>query len=146
MGYRAIAAKLRSRIADGTYPPARALPGESALMDEFGVARDTVRRALGVLKDEGLVSAAHGVGHFVLDPSDSSPGQPKHRAVSTQLRQKIEDGSLLPGARLPSESQLERDFNVSRTTVRRALTELEADGLIASNGLRGRFVKPRPGA
>lgn len=138
--YQQIAEKLRSKITDGTYPPARALPAESALMSEFGVARDTVRHALALLKAEGLVSVVHGVGHFVIAPNEFAPGQPKHRVISANLRQKIESGSLAPGAKLPSESQLERDFKVSRTTVRRALSELETEGLIATDGLRGRFV------
>ena len=41
--------------------------------------------------------------------------------ISADLRQKIQDGSLGPGALLPSEPELAREYNVSRQTARTAL-------------------------
>ncbi|MDQ2874249.1 MAG: GntR family transcriptional regulator [Actinomycetota bacterium] len=41
------------------------VPSETSLVQEFGVARGTVRRAIEVLRDEGLVLTVQGRGTFV---------------------------------------------------------------------------------
>ena len=56
---------LRARIDDGTYPPRAKLPSEVTLVQETGFARDTVRKALAVLLDEGRVYVVRGLGTFV---------------------------------------------------------------------------------
>lgn len=63
--YRQIAQQLRAAIVEGRLPAGERLPSESSLMDHYGVARMTVRQALGELKAEGLVVAEHGRGVFV---------------------------------------------------------------------------------
>jgi GntR family transcriptional regulator len=63
--YRQIAAELRSAIERGEYPPGTRLPGENALMQEYGVARMTARQALAVLINEGLAVSRKGAGVFV---------------------------------------------------------------------------------
>lgn len=45
----------------------RKLPSEQELMAEYGVSRNTVRGALGLLRDEGLVARLHGRGTLLLD-------------------------------------------------------------------------------
>lgn len=64
--YIQIANVLRSRIESGETPPGRALPSLVKLEDEFGAARDTLRKAVQVLKDEGRVQTVRGMGVFVL--------------------------------------------------------------------------------
>ena len=56
---------LRARINDGTYPPRAKLPSEVSLVQETGFARDTVRKAMAVLVDEGRVYVVRGLGTFV---------------------------------------------------------------------------------
>jgi DNA-binding GntR family transcriptional regulator len=63
--YRQIANMLREAIVRGYIPVGDKLPSEAALIQGFGVARMTVRRALKELSDEGLVHAVHGRGVFV---------------------------------------------------------------------------------
>lgn len=63
--YVQIAGVLRSRIADGTYQPRRALPTPDALAAEFDVSRNTVRAALALLAEEGLVQGVKGKGTYV---------------------------------------------------------------------------------
>jgi len=63
--YHEIAKVLREQVQSGGFTAGRLLPSESALSDEFGVSRVTIRRALDVLRDEGLVSARQGFGWFV---------------------------------------------------------------------------------
>lgn len=60
--------------------------------------------------------------------------------IKNDLLEKIEDTSMKPGDKVPSENQLADQFNVSRMTARRALTELVNEGfLFRSQGL-GTFV------
>jgi GntR family transcriptional regulator len=61
--YQEIADSLRLRIA--TAGPGHLLPSESDLSGEFGVSRVTVRRALELLRDEGLVDSRQGFGWYV---------------------------------------------------------------------------------
>ncbi|MET8826466.1 GntR family transcriptional regulator [Streptomyces sp. NPDC004610] len=65
--YRQIARILRARIEDGGIPPGRRIPSLVELEAEFGVARDTLRKAVKVLKDEGLVETVTGMGIYVVD-------------------------------------------------------------------------------
>jgi GntR family transcriptional regulator len=63
--FRQIAAHLRDAIRRGELAAGDKLPSETELLDHYGVARMTVRQALGELKTEGLVVAEHGRGVFV---------------------------------------------------------------------------------
>jgi GntR family transcriptional regulator len=63
--YQQIADELRQGIANGRYLPGRALPSETELAASLGVARLTVRKAVRVLADEGLVTVVKGRGAFV---------------------------------------------------------------------------------
>jgi GntR family transcriptional regulator len=63
--YRQLAAILRARIESGDLPPGRALPSEATLMQEHGIARETARKAVRVLADEGLVEVVQGRGAYV---------------------------------------------------------------------------------
>jgi DNA-binding GntR family transcriptional regulator len=71
--YRQIAAWLRSRIEAGEFRPGEdPLPSEKDLVDLFGVARDTARRAVEALRDEGLVETIPHRGTYVL-PAEHRP-------------------------------------------------------------------------
>jgi GntR family transcriptional regulator len=63
---RQIADILRRRIADGSIPVGRRIPSLVEMEQEYGVARDTLRKAVQVLKDEGLVETVPGMGVFVI--------------------------------------------------------------------------------
>lgn len=63
--YGALAQALRSRIVAGEWPPGSALPGEQALAAEHGVALGTLRQAMALLAEQGLVQRLHGRGTFV---------------------------------------------------------------------------------
>jgi GntR family transcriptional regulator len=63
--YLQLAAILRGRIDAGEIT--RRLPGEKALQQEFGLALATVRKAVKVLRDEGLVKTVPGWGTYVRD-------------------------------------------------------------------------------
>lgn len=65
VGYREIADALRQEIDAGDLSPGSRLPSENDLMSTYGVEQPTARRALDVLKNEGLVVARRGAGTFV---------------------------------------------------------------------------------
>ncbi len=63
--YGWLAASLRARITQGEWVPGTALPAETALAKEHGVALGTLRQALAVLVAQGLLERQHGRGTFV---------------------------------------------------------------------------------
>jgi GntR family transcriptional regulator len=69
----------------------------------------------------------------------SEASQPLYHRVYREISKEIENGALQPGDRLPSERWLCDELGVSRATVRRAIEELTADGLVEGRG-RGSFV------
>jgi GntR family transcriptional regulator len=62
--YLRIHSSLRERITGGQWPPGSLLPSQRELAAEFGVSIMTVRQALQVLTDEGLIQTRHGSGTF----------------------------------------------------------------------------------
>jgi GntR family transcriptional repressor for pyruvate dehydrogenase complex len=64
--------------------------------------------------------------------------------VVEQLAHRLESGAAAPGARLPAESELCRQFAVSRTVVREAVARLKADGLVETLPGLGLYVARRP--
>jgi GntR family transcriptional regulator len=74
--YQQIADELRAVVDRGEYGTGRLLPSEAELSNRFGASRVTVRRALEVLRDEGLVDSRQGFGWFVAaDPVRQSLGR-----------------------------------------------------------------------
>lgn len=63
--YAALANALRVRVVAGEWPPGSALPAENLLASEHQVALGTMRRALELLVEEGLIERIHGKGTFV---------------------------------------------------------------------------------
>lgn len=72
-------------------------------------------------------------------------GMPLYRAVKRALLQAIEDGRLAPGAALPAEGALARDFGVSVGTLRQAVGELVAEHILVRRQGRGTFVATHGG-
>ena len=63
--YTDLADDLRRRIATGELRPGRLLPSEAQLAAEHDLSRVTVRKALAVLRDAGLVASRQGFGWYV---------------------------------------------------------------------------------
>ena len=62
--YLRIHSSLRERITSGQWPPGSPLPSQRELADQFGVSIMTLRQALQLLTDEGLIETRHGSGTF----------------------------------------------------------------------------------
>jgi len=147
--YTKIADRLREEIASGQYTEGDVLPTEAAMALRFQVARNTVRRALVVLEDDGLIRPATSAGRVVTPDGQRAGGafapHTRYAQIARELCDEIDRGGLEPGEELPSMQRLEARFSVSHTTVRRALTLLEHRGLITREYGRCWYVRwPRP--
>jgi len=63
------------------------------------------------------------------------------RVVASRIERMIESGELAEGARLPPQRELSSGFGVSRTSLREALSLLEASGVLRTEPGRGTFVR-----
>ncbi|MFI6239880.1 GntR family transcriptional regulator [Micromonospora sp. NPDC050795] len=70
-------------------------------------------------------------------------GQPRYRVIAEELRERIESGTIPPGALLPTESALTAEFRAARGTVRQAIAALREAGLVATEHGRGTYTTPR---
>jgi GntR family transcriptional regulator len=71
--FRQIAAWLRARIMAGEFRPGEdPIPSEKELQELFEVSRDTARRAVSVLRNEGLIVTVPQRGSYVV-PEDERP-------------------------------------------------------------------------
>ncbi|MFI5606883.1 GntR family transcriptional regulator [Amycolatopsis sp. NPDC051903] len=105
--YMQVADKLRTAIRRGDLVPGDQLPTYSAIATEHGIAIETAKRALGVLRTEGLVVSRQGKGSFVrLDKHD-------------------EVGSTADAAHLSARLD---ELTSELEAVKRRLTDLESRG------------------
>lgn len=66
---------------------------------------------------------------------------PVYEQIVAQVRNAVTDGSLKPGAPLPTIRQLARDLELNPATVAKAYQLLEKDGVLEAAGRRGTFVR-----
>lgn len=105
--YASLAQALRSRVVAGEWPPGSALPAESQLASEHGVALGTMRRALEMLVEQGFIERIHGKGTFVR----------QGLAGASMLRFFHFDGGTgeIPVSRILQRSQVSAPAMVSRS-------------------------------
>lgn len=122
--YRVIADQLRERIESGSIPPGALLPTESALTSEFRASRGTVRQAIAVLREEGLVTTEHGRGSVSarqgLDGSTANQG-PESDSQQREISADSELAALFDveiGAALTRHQQINRRHGVIESVVR----------------------------
>lgn len=80
----------------------------------------------------------------ILWDGDAPDGTQLAQRVTERLRKMIMDGDLLPESQLPNEPDLSAYLNISRSTVRSALTRLEQGGFIQRRWGVGTFVTKDP--
>lgn len=67
LAYVRVANDIASRIASGELKPGARLRAERDLAEHYGVAYHTIRRAMKLLRERGLIVSIHGRGTFVAD-------------------------------------------------------------------------------
>ena len=123
--WKAIAAVLRSDLAERRYNPGDRLPTEAALADRFGVNRHTVRHGISVLVEEGLVRTRRGAGAFVAaSPTDYPIGN----------RVRFHE-NLIAAGRRPEKRVLALDERTATAGEAQALQIEAGDPVCAYHGL-----------
>ncbi|ACL69165.1 GntR family transcriptional regulator [Halothermothrix orenii] len=69
------------------------------------------------------------------------PVLPTYKTIAAEITNRIHEGEYKSGSYLPSENQLAREFEVTRTTIRKALNILKERGTIESHQGKGYRVK-----
>lgn len=141
--YRQIAAELRRRIGSGELRPGVLVASETALVEEYGVSRGTVRSALALLVDEGLVEVVPGQGRRVVGEGVSAEPATAYERIAHELRQRLAAGEFGSDKPLPSEAELVAEYGVSRNTARRAYQHLAESGAVVIRHGAGAFPAPR---
>lgn len=130
--YLHVASVVRHSVENNLPGYCKRLPTVSELADTHAVSRNTVHRALHLLKDEGLIEPVQGVAWYVAGTVD--------RRTPDERIQEMLVGAFRPGDKLPSEGVLCQHLGVSRVTVRSALGRLQGRGIISEATPRGRIV------
>ncbi|MGW0484279.1 GntR family transcriptional regulator [Nonomuraea sp. NPDC003214] len=142
--YLQIAEILRHRVAG--LSSGHPVPSEADLQSEFGVARTTARRAIHVLREEGLIYTVQGEGTFVGAP-DAAPRKqrkiPLYQQIALDVAEEIKAGRYQPRRPIPGETALVQQYDVARETVRRAMALLREQGWIYTVPQRGSYVSPK---
>ncbi|WP_244929929.1 GntR family transcriptional regulator [Nocardioides sp. W7] len=73
-------------------------------------------------------------------PLDADDATPPYEQLRSQLATRAASGDLPAGTRLPTVRGLAAELGVAAGTVARAYRELEADGVVVTEGRRGTFV------
>lgn len=80
-GSAALMQHVRKRVADGTWPAGYRLPAERDLVEQFGIARNTLRKVMDQLEADGAITRHVGRGTFVAETL-----APAHDAGQTLLQ------------------------------------------------------------
>lgn len=107
----------RERILDGRLSVGTRLPTDDELADLYQISRDTVRQALALLANEGLIERVQGRGTFVIQPRSNggAAAQPKQKQIGLVLNRTLRTHltmNLLVGVEQAAKSH---GYNVSFT-------------------------------
>ncbi|WP_375259029.1 GntR family transcriptional regulator [Citreimonas sp.] len=149
---------LRTNISDGKLAPGVVLQ-ESALAERLSMSRATIKRALSLLSDEGLVQKFSGRGYLVtggdetplrldlrtldldLDALDDTVGKPNWLRIHNAVEQEL-SRCLVFGRYRVVEALVAQEFDVSRTVVRDVLSRLQERGLVQKSANSRWVVEP----
>lgn len=106
------------------------------------MSRGTVRAALAILIEEGLIEVVPGIGRRVVGAGRREPSTAWEQ-VADDLRMRLNTTGYSSSTPLPSEAELAAQHGVSRNTVRRAYRELVNEGLVIVRHGAGAFRAAR---
>jgi GntR family transcriptional regulator len=92
--YLQVIDKLKSDIDAGFYEAGARLPSEFELSKQLGISRATLREALRLLEDEGVITRRHGVGTFICSKPLFSSGIEELFSVTEMIKR----GNQKPGS------------------------------------------------
>lgn len=132
-----VAARLRERLYLGAYQVDEKLPIEPELMKQFGVGRSTVREAIKLLVNSGLLRVQQGVGTFVarVSPGNEPIDQRLNRADKAELdevRQLLEMKIAEKAAKNRSSADIE-EIKTHLTSRAEAIRQDDLNGCIEAD-------------
>jgi DNA-binding FadR family transcriptional regulator len=129
-----VIARLRQQITSGAWPVGSRIPTEPELVEQLGVARNTVREALRVLAHNGLLDIRQGSGTYVLATSELAGVM--QRRFATADRQDVDElrGALeTTSAGLAARRRTADDLRVIEAALERrerAWADNDRDGFV----------------
>lgn len=99
-----LAAELREQIRHGEYRDSQRLPAERHLAEHHGLSRGTVREALGLLEQGGLITRRRGSGSYIADFTEGGTGYGGQRDDVAEITSPLQ----LLEVRLALEAQMVR--------------------------------------
>ena len=75
-----------------------------------------------------------------IEPPDPAGEEPPFAQLRAQVARRAATGDLAPGTKLPTVRALATELGLAANTVARAYRELEADGVVVTEGRRGTFI------
>lgn len=102
--YQQIADRLRAQISSGALEPGVRLPSEPDLAAEYDASRNTVRLAIALLINQGLVVSRQGLGTFVVEPTKpftallsriQAPPREKHASMSLPVVSPADESEMV---------------------------------------------------
>ncbi|MGW7524730.1 winged helix-turn-helix domain-containing protein [Streptomyces sp. NPDC054783] len=135
-----VAEELRARMADGFYPVDTFLPSQNVLAKEFGISRDTVQRALHVLRGERWIESRQGKGTRVVRNQRIQSSTPQ----ASRSRRQLTLGPLIAEAFERSEVTMDIHTLTSESlnTHIHAQAERIRAGVIAPRRIALRLILP----
>ena len=83
--YRLLADAIRNEILSGNYKPGDKLSSENEMSEKFAYSRQTVRQALAILEQEGIVRRQKGSGTYVTIPSKKESATKNIGVITTYI-------------------------------------------------------------
>ncbi|SRR5258708_1167825 len=112
--WRQVSQALADEIARGVFAPGQQLPAEPALVERFGVSRDTVRRAMSRLEQRGLIRVEQGRGTYVHEAAITYALSRRTRFSENLLQQGREPrSSILSSAEEPASEEVAKALKLA---------------------------------
>lgn len=130
--YLQVIDKLKSDIETGVYEAGERLPSEFELSKQLGISRATLREALRILEDEGVIMRRHGVGTFICSKPLFSSGIEELFSITEMIKR----GNQKPGTIFLSSNV------INATSEDREKFEIDFDDLIVVERVRTADEEP----
>ncbi len=111
-GYKSIALDIAQRIVSGEFPVRSKISGRSLLAGQYHVSPETIRKSIGLLKEEGIVSVSQGKEIIVLSDEKANEYITRNHYLKSAYSLK-QDLQLL----LSEKKKLDRHFDILLTEI-----------------------------
>lgn len=125
-----VIAQLRNQITSGEWPMGTRIPTEPELVEQLGVARNTLREAVRALANNGLLDIRQGSGTYVAATSELT-GVMRRRFAGASIQDFAELRSALEsqGAKMAAERRSEREMKLLAVALQRREAAWESGNL-----------------